>query len=102
MKYVIPVWNRYWFSNYLYAKLGNFAATITQTGKHHLIISTNRVLLLHETLTGRQHIARSIKEHQDSQLKRKSHSGCLHYASKVSLLPDTKPIHLHEFEANVS
>lgn len=73
----------------------------------HLIMSANRVLMLQvgtdEKLPGRQHIASSIWEDQDSQLKCTSHSGCLHYASKVSLLPDTKPIHLHGFErANVS
>lgn len=52
----------------------------------------NRVLLLQmgtdERLTGRQHIASSFKEHQDNQLKRTSHSGCLHYASKVSSQPN--------------
>lgn len=54
--------------------------------------SANRVLLLQpltdERLTGRPHNASSIKEHQDSQLKRTSRSGCLHYASKVSLQPN--------------
>lgn len=91
------MWNRYCF---IFVNFSRLSVKQTQIISYHLLICASRVLLLqkgtNERLPGRQHISSTIYETRTVNLKWTGHSGCLHYASKVSLQPETKPVHLHE------